>query len=151
MRKLVYLCGPITGLTFEGCDGWRKMAARSLGSLGIEVLSPMRGNGHLAQHGSMPYFDESNPLTTPRGIATKDRFDCLRADVVLANFLGAERISVGSVMELGWADAARKPVVAVMERGNVHEHPMVLESVSWRVETLDEALWIVGRLLTPGA
>jgi hypothetical protein len=83
----------------------------------------------------------------------------MRADVLLVNLLGAERVSIGTVMEIAWADAVRVPVVLVMEpsaeentglvpsKGNVHEHAMIRECVGFRVQTLDEGLNVVKAIL----
>jgi nucleoside 2-deoxyribosyltransferase len=72
---------------------------------------------------------------------TRDHWDVSRCDAVLVVLSGATRVSIGTVMELGWAYAYRKPVVAVMEEeGNPHEHGMVREALSYRVTTLDEAI-----------
>jgi hypothetical protein len=35
---------------------------------------------------------------------TRDRFDATRCDVLLVNLLGAERVSIGTMMEVAWAD-----------------------------------------------
>jgi hypothetical protein len=78
---------------------------------------------------------------------TRDRFDATRCDVLLVNLLGAERVSIGTVMEIAWADLRRTPIVAVMEEGNVHEHGMVNEAIGFRVTTLDEALNIIKSIL----
>ena len=44
---LVYLAGPITGLTFDGCTDWREYAKKSLAEAGIDGLSPMRAKDYL--------------------------------------------------------------------------------------------------------
>jgi hypothetical protein len=63
------------------------------------------------------------------------------------NLQDAKRISIGTMIEAGWADAARRPIILVMEPGNVHEH-MILETVAgYRVHTLDDALHIVKAIL----
>jgi hypothetical protein len=43
------------------------------------------------------------------------------------------------VMEIAWADALHKPIILVMEPGNIHEHAMVLGACGFRAESLPEA------------
>jgi nucleoside 2-deoxyribosyltransferase len=154
--KQVYLAGPITGLTFEGCTDWRDYAIASLADNAIKGLSPMRAKEFLKHLGPLPALKNSKEdyeyaqygcLASSRGIMTRDRFDATRCDVLLVNLLGAERVSIGTVMEIAWADLRRTPIVAVMEEGNVHEHGMINEAIGFRVTTLDEALNIIKSIL----
>lgn len=151
MLGKVYLAGPISSLTLDEANDWRRIANLELLQAGITCFSPLRGKSFLADVGPLGSHGYSqHPLSTDRGVMTRDRFDCMRADVILANFLDAERISVGTVMEIAWADAARIPVVAVMEPGNVHEHCMLDEAIGFRVSTLDAGLDLVKSILIPG-
>jgi nucleoside 2-deoxyribosyltransferase len=145
----VYLAGPITGLTYGGTTEWRDYAIKELDNVGVEGISPMRGKDYLLQETSIREQYDEYILSTQRAITTRDRWDCTNCDVVLANLLGAtERISIGTIMEYGWADAARNPIVTVMEKeGNPHDHAMVREVSGYRVETLDEALFVCKTIL----
>ncbi|MGZ5095552.1 MAG: hypothetical protein ACXWCH_30925, partial [Burkholderiales bacterium] len=81
-------------------------------------------------------------------VMTRDRFDATRCDVLLVNLLGTTRVSIGTVMEIAWADAKRIPIVVAMEpQGNPHEHMMIAEAIGFRVPTLDEALHIVKAII----
>jgi nucleoside 2-deoxyribosyltransferase len=60
---------------------------------------------------------------------------------------GATRVSIGTVMEIAWAHAYGKPVVLVMEEGNVHDHPMIRECSPFIVHTLDEGIELVNAIL----
>ena len=118
--------------------------------MGVTGLSPMRAKKYLGKETSLKDSYASHPLSTPKGIVTRDRWDATRADIVLVNVLGATRVSIGTMMELGWADAYRVPIVLVMESsGNPHDHGMVREVAGFVVPTLDEALAIVKALLPP--
>jgi nucleoside 2-deoxyribosyltransferase len=74
--------------------------------------------------------------------------DCTRSNLVLMNLLGADRVSVGTMIEVGWADAARNPIIVAMEPGNVHEHPMVSDCAGYIVPTLDEAINLAVSILS---
>lgn len=146
--KTVYLSGPITGLTYDQGQDWREWAYRELATVGVHGLSPLRGKDYLRKEGVLKaqYLDV-HPLSTPKGIVTRDRNDTIHSDVVLVNVLGAERVSIGTVIEMGWADLARVPIVLVMEPGNVHDHAMVTELAGFITPDLDVAIDIILTIL----
>lgn len=155
MRPAVYLAGPITGLTFAGCTNWRDFAVAELARAGIDGFSPMRAKDILKNclkklSGTGEEYQHLSVFATQRGVMTRDRYDCTRCDVLLVNLLGAEIVSIGTVMEIAWADAHRIPIVcAIEEKGNVHEHMMIREALGFRVPTLEEALNVVKAILQP--
>lgn len=141
----VYLAGPITGLSFQGCTDWRNYAIERLSEFGVQGLSPMRAKEYLAQletiSGHGREYQHLGVFATSRGVMTRDFWDCTRCDIVLVNLLGAKAPSLGTVMEIAWAFQARIPVVCAIEKeGNPHEHMMIHEAIGFRVESLDEAL-----------
>ena len=144
---LVYLAGPITGVSYGGSTEWREDAIKLLAKHGITGLSPMRGKDYLADRTFMPDAADEYVLSTSKAIVTRDRWDCIRSDVVIVNLLGAERVSIGTMMELGWANGAGNPIILVMEPGNIHDHAMVREVAGYTTGSLDEALWIATVLL----
>lgn len=153
--KSVYLAGPISGLSFGECTDWRNAAIKQLAEAGIEGLSPMRAKEYLAGLGEPlgPDGDKYkilSPLSTNRGIMTRDRWDATRCDVLFANLLDAKTVSVGTVMEIAWADLKRTPIVAVMEEGNKHDHGMIFEAIGFKVKTVQEGLNIVKAILHAG-
>lgn len=142
--KSVYLAGPISGLTFDAAKAWRDVASRALWESGIAAISPLRFKTFLSKFGVLDAdgrrYENESPLSSQRGITTRDRYDCTRADVVLVNFLGATTVSIGTVIELAWADSKRIPIVCVMEDGNPHDHMMVRELIDFRTSSLAEAI-----------
>lgn len=151
MRPLVYLAGPITGLTYDEATDWRNLVTEQFGIVGIKAISPLRRKDYLAGVGKIASGDEYrhlSALSTTKGILTRDRFDAMRCDVLLVNLLGAIEVSKGTVMEIAYADAVRKPIVcAIEESGNVHEHAMVSEAISFRCATLEEAVHLTKAIL----
>ena len=149
----VYLCGPIAGCTYEEARyGWRRDLA-DMFEKGIPVLSPMRQEGHLAEvSGPIGTFaPDRKAIATQRAIVAKDKLDLHQCSIVVANFLGAESVSIGSVAEIGYASAIGKPIVVVMEpTGNIHDHLFIREMADIRVESIDEAADVVNALLIPG-
>jgi len=152
--KMVYLAGPITGLTHdEARDGWRKDFA-SLMPEHIYCNSPMRGKDMLKDWGVLTsgagYPD--NAMTTPEGITSRDFNDVKTCDAMIACFLESnDHLSGGTFMEYGFAHALQKPIIGI---GPAHDpnlqHLMAQRVMGWRVDGLEEAANIVSLLLTPG-
>lgn len=166
-QKTVYLCGPITGLSYEHARHTWREEANQLFLPHIHSLSPMRAKDFLKGRENLQGMRADtayeNPMATPKGIVARDSNDIRNADAVLAHFLGANAVSIGSVWEIGVASALNKPIVLVMEKDceiktgaaksegiNPHIHVFVTESAGYWVDTLDEAVWIINHLLTPG-
>lgn len=152
-RPRVYLAGPISGLNYAGATDWRESVARQL-LPNIIGLSPMRGKDYLASLdviGGRP--DEaytSNAMSTGKAVVTRDRNDTTKSDAVLMNLLGSKKVSIGTMIEAGWADAARVPLVLVIEPDNIHQHMMLAEIAGYTVSTLDEAVHILKTLFFNG-
>lgn len=145
---LVYLAGPITGYSYGEVTDWRAYVAERLDS-SIEALSPMRHKEYLLHETSIEDTYESL-MSTQKAITVRDKFDTTRADVVIANLMGATRVSIGTMIELGWADDNDIPIITVMESGNMHDHAMVREVSGWVVDNLDEAIRVANTILVPG-
>jgi nucleoside 2-deoxyribosyltransferase len=127
MKPLVYLCGPMSGLTLQEAREWRDYATSFLRTYGIETLDPCRHSVDDAR--VMDNWGvEGNPMLTGKALVTMDRADVRRCDLLLCNFLLAKKPGIGSLMELAWADLLGKPIVLVMEeRGNFNDHAFVRE------------------------
>jgi len=155
MRKSVYLCGPISGLEYNAARlSWRNEVSNALNDSNIDALSPMRFKSYLEAEKDLASGNDYagvNVLSTARGIVARDRYDTQRCDVVLCNLLGSKKVSIGSMIELGWCDSMRIPLVMIMENeGNIHDHAMVRELADFIVPTVDEAVEVIRAILTPG-
>lgn len=150
MSKRIYLAGPIKGLKYKESNSWREYATNELSKFGIIGVSPLRCKDYL-NNGEVVLAPDKNPLSCDRGIVTRDRWDVTQnCDAMLANFLDAKEVSIGTVCEYIWADMARKPVITIIEqKGNIHDHPMIREATGFRVKTLEEALEIAKAILNP--
>jgi nucleoside 2-deoxyribosyltransferase len=152
----VYLAGPITGLQYDHAQDWRDVARVELAQYQIKAFSPLRAKEYLRAVGELKAdcagYGEMNALSSPRGIMTRDRFDATRADALLVNLLGATRVSIGTCMEIAWADLKRIPVVVAMEAaGNVHDHAMITEAIGFRVDSIVAAVDLVKAIADNGA
>lgn len=153
--KEVYLAGPISGLTYDGCTEWRDSVVQQLADVGIKGLSPMRAKSFLKKLADAKIsstgeeYKNLGILAQQKSIMTRDHYDATTCDVLLVNLLGAKTPSLGTVMEIAWAYTWQTPIVVAMEKtGNPHEHMMILEAIGFRVESLEEAVDIVKAILS---
>jgi nucleoside 2-deoxyribosyltransferase len=112
----------------------------------------MRSKGYLSSESSLKDSYEhadglASVLSSSKGITTRDRWDTSRCDLMIVNLLGTEKVSIGTMMEIAWADMLRKPVILVIEdEGNPHDHAMVRESIGFRVSSLSDAVRIAAAM-----
>jgi nucleoside 2-deoxyribosyltransferase len=148
----VYLAGPITGMTFDAAEDWRAEMRDALQPFGITCFSPLRQKHALRGAGVIGTKPYTNVLATDRGIMTRDHNDCATCDLIFVNFLGATRVSIGTVMECAWSFAYRKPLVVAMETDdNCHDHPMMREAFGYRVASLSHGSDVIRAILLPDA
>jgi len=146
---LVYLAGPITGLTVEEATDWREEVIKKLAFYGIVGLSPMRSKEHLlVERTTLKDSYEWHVLSSQKGITCRDHWDVMRCDVLLVNLLGASKVSIGSVMEIAWGHAYRKPIVVAMESGGLHDHAMIREVAGFILPTLEQAVETIISILS---
>jgi nucleoside 2-deoxyribosyltransferase len=137
----IYLAGPIAGQTFdEAALGWRKTARLYLENRNYEVRCPLRGKEHLAGYGVLGKqgYDD-HPLTTAQAVIKRDYKDVSDSHIILMNLLPGDKVSIGTMVELGWASAQGKRIIIVLDDSNIHNHLFVQE-LGQIVSTLEEAL-----------
>lgn len=156
MRRFkVYLAGPIAGLNYDDAQEWRSWVKSKLAPFGIDGYSPLRQKQYLKGVGKIEdvgkdCYSSYTPLATDGAIMTRDHNDCQTADLIFCNLLGAERVSIGTVLEIGWAFAYRKPLIMLIEpSGNPHEHPMIREGIGFRYDNLLDAIDATKSILLP--
>jgi len=150
--KKVYLAGPITGLSFNESEGWRdefkELVKRSPVLTRVDLFSPLRAKHYLRGETNIAGQYEGTALSSQKGIMGRDRWDIFTADALVIDFTGAKKVSIGTVMEIAWANARGIPVIAVLDElhGN---HPMIKEAVTFPVKDLNEALYVLEALFVP--
>lgn len=160
----IYMAGPITGLSYKGATDWREAFRNHLlfdGRGDITCLSPMRLKEHLAHVDSLEATGYDDEVLDSRAVVGRDVWDVRSADVILVNLAGAERISIGTMCELGFAAALNKMIVTIMPRAerserpsgngdtdssNPHDHLFVYELSTIIVEDLDTAAVVIEAL-----
>jgi hypothetical protein len=149
-QYLVYLSGPIAGLTYAEGAEWREYVTRCFPPH-IQGISPLRAKRYL-NDGRVIIGNEPSefPLSTDRAINAGGWFDTLRSDAILVNLLGASTVSIRTAMEIAWAYDHKIPIVVAIEpEGNPHDHAMLRDSVSVRVASLDEAIEAITAIVSP--
>lgn len=146
-KLLVYLAGPISGCDYLECTDWRYYVADALDSPEVQCLSPMRNKEMLAEEAKMSPLGYDHPLTTQRGVMTRDHNDCIRSNLLFVNLLGTTRVSIGTAMELAWAWEYRIPTVCLMEKDNCHQHIMLRESMDYQLDDVDMGIEIAKAVL----
>jgi nucleoside 2-deoxyribosyltransferase len=145
---LVYLAGPISGLSYDDSVNWRDDFAKKV-SPQIICLSPMRGKQYLKREKIIDGSYEDKVMSSSRGIITRDYNDCKRCDALIVNLLGSTKISIGTIMEIAWGKAFQKPIILINDDNNIYNHPMINECVGFKVPNLDEAARVLLTLLCP--
>lgn len=156
--RFVYLAGPINGCTKGEANDWRHYTSSRLASAGITGISPLRCEPLVGER-----YGSSNPdprFGVATAIASKNRFDVQRCDLMLAWFPPEEQAgwireasetnwrpgdevyrwpSVGTIWEIGMAHMAGTPAIVVCENKILLPHPAI-QTAPWVLDTLDEGL-----------
>lgn len=146
-KPKLYLGGPITGLSWEECTDWRQDLALQLSDV-ADCYSPLRHKHYLCEEKEIRDDYPNTFFSTQRAIFGRDMFDVRTSDILFVNFIGAKRVSIGTVLEIGAAWEGRKTIVIVMEPGNIHQHSMIRELTPWVVDTLEAGVEVVKSLYT---
>lgn len=169
MDYLIYLAGPITGLTWEQATQWRKYLTEKFKDASHDrrnyvCLSPLRGKEYLEKEDDIKDQYTQHKMSTQKVITRRDLHDVQRSDLIIVNFLNTSRISIGTILEIGAAAILNIPIILIMEEPtssllvnedaskrlvlsnpdddilkNIHDHSMVRESATLQCENLDEA------------
>ena len=144
---MILLTGPISGISYENATAWRNKARIYFDP--IKVIDPLRGTKcYLNGEKSIALSYEDYALSSGKCLNARSEFDVERSTIVLANFLGSTEKSVGSIMEIAWAHILRKPTIIVMDKDNVHNHPMIVENASLVLDNLEDAMDAVFQFLS---
>ena len=84
-------------------------------------------------------------MSGARGILKRDHWDCKRCDLIMVNFQGADRVSIGTCMEIAWGYDRMVPIVAVMD--DIHDHAMLNEAITHPAPSVEQAVEIVRALI----
>ena len=147
-KPIVYLCGPIDGLTYRAAAQWRHYVEYTL-DRSCEILSPLRGKEVEDENHIMQGSSGRHVLESAAAITLRDLSDVRRADVILV-YLEEDSPGFGTGVELGIALERHTPVILVVPPTHpLRSHPFLQASVLGMlvVNEMHEALVVIRTLL----
>jgi hypothetical protein len=149
-KPTIYLSGPIAGTDFKECTTWRDYVASQLKE--FKCLDPMRGKSYLK--GAGPISDDVTKntkgfkeyLASDQAIMTRDSWDSFTCSAMFVNFLQVKKVSIGTCMEIAWGFQRRIPMVICMDKGNLHDHPMIRAASPFIVSDIDTGIRLMKTL-----
>lgn len=125
-NNLVYLAGPMGGLSMKKANGWRDLAEWYLGENGIDTYNPV------AKLKEWPGVKDKIKVSYEsqgfrnKEVVTSDLFWIDRSDIILSDLTGYGAMSFGTPFEFGYSYAKGKPIVTVCDE-ELACHPFVSE------------------------
>lgn len=140
-KPLVYLAGPITGLSYKECVSWREDMTTSC-SHAFDFLSPMRNKQFLQSKKTIENTPdlEDHLETSQRGIFARDMTDVSRCDVLFVNLLNTKKVSIGTIVEITTAYHQKTPIILVTDPDNIHTHPFIKEMCPFTVHNMEDGI-----------
>ena len=137
MSKIyIYLAGPITGKSAQSAVQWRELIGNALEGAceNFVSISPLRCES--------PNEDGMYPVeyewAFAHEVTEKNKLDVQRCDAVLAYLPDGNPLSIGTILEIGWARGMGKPVILVTNSDMVLNHPIIMADVPFRFDTRDK-------------
>jgi nucleoside 2-deoxyribosyltransferase len=144
-KASIYLAGPMSGLTWRQALAWRKVVEAELSSR-WRLINPVRAQvPEERMDDIIPCPTQKNRKkvdlwVTATGVTAQDEFFIDQSDWILAHFLGAEIVSIGTVWEMGYGWANNKKIITVLEPESIHDHGFVRRRSHVFTPSLDEAI-----------
>lgn len=135
----IYLAHPISGLSGKEIFNYYDNATNVLRDK-FDVLSPMTGKNYLRDIEEAKASGYANPISKDHAIFQRDTWMVSSSDIILCDFTGSTKVSIGCCMELAIASWLNKHTVVVMEPLNVHNHAFVYESADIVFDDYNDAI-----------
>jgi len=139
--KIVYLAGPIFGMSYVNATKWRNEASEILKDAGYSVYNPMSNKEHLKDED----FITTDPLKAARQIVEEDLWRVRNSDILLVNMNG-DNMSIGTMFEIGYARALNKMLIIVADNDSVYATHDFISENSIVVSSMSQALDIITNL-----
>lgn len=128
-KPFVYLAGPVAGKTWEEAMGWRRQAAMELEIAGFMPVLPLENEKALAGRGPLSALGEPDvPGCTAQDVFADDVDLLDGCHAIVANLVGASRVSIGTVWELGFAWGQGQLCIAILGAEDLHAHAFIHQS-----------------------
>jgi len=135
----VYCSRPISGCSSDEVF-YYEMIKKELREIGVKFISPMYEPSSIRVEG-----DTNDPKN--RAIFKRDFWKVMQSDIILVDFLEANSVSIGCVMEIAWGVAYNKHIILVMDEKNIHNHAFVKESADIIFTNIWDAICYIKKLL----
>jgi len=146
----IYTAGPMAGLSFDQVKENYLIKKKILTNMGFEILCPMDGKMFLS--GSKQFHGNGfndYPVTTNKAIKSRDRWMVGQSDIIFADFtISSPKVSIGTCMEIAWADELKKHIVIVMQDDNIHNHCFISECANVIFPEIGAAYQYLGQLIS---
>ena len=136
MKSKVYLGGAFAEFSPDQVKSKQAEMEKLLGD-DIICLKPMH-------QGSYP--PELGSLTTVT-LTHRDRMQIEQSRLLILDFLGAKKVSAGSMIEIGWASQMMKPIIAIAESDNPNLTNMARNLITICADSRLQAAVVVKTLL----
>ena len=149
--KKVYLAGPIT--EDPKTHQWRREVRKALSEKFIiddPCASKFDRETLKEADGDAVKIHELVDQHQSEILLPKSYQSVLACDIILINFSiePTDRPIIGTVMEIAWAWALHKTIIAIDGRGYYTRHPMIKGTVNAWAKNLEEALEIIAEFFT---
>ena len=149
--KRIYLAGPIT--EDLRTHQWRRAARKELSEKFIvdDPCSSKFDRDSLKEAGGdATKIHELVDQRQSEILLPKSYQAVLACDIILVNFSiePTDRPIIGTIMEMAWAWALHKTIIAIDGQGYYTRHPMIKGTVNAWAENLEEALEIIVEFFT---
>jgi nucleoside 2-deoxyribosyltransferase len=126
----VYLSGPIASLSPAEALSWREYAKFFLSTQSdnqVIGICPMRHSTY--KNTGRLDRKEIDILKDKQACYTRDKYDIKDCDLVFVNVIKPpDRISMGTNIEVGWADAFGKPIIAVSDKDGTYDKDLLFSA-----------------------
>ena len=155
LTPIIYLAGPVTGMTADGAATWRTMVTKRLRPMGLLCVSPVRDAPPLADGETYKVVHEDHSKGgSAAAIRTKTKTDVVLCDVVLAYMPKPEGNgwpSLGTAIEMARAKLMGKTVVLVVDEREprLAQHPILLDCADAVFYDFNDAIEFIESVLLP--
>jgi hypothetical protein len=124
----VYISGPVTGVMVSEDIAWRDRLRLALEPT-VRLIDPLTDGSIRTPLYRRPGSTSIRSLQHfGARVIARNRHAVESCDLLFANLTGCGAVSLGSVGEIFWADAFRKPILIVRDAsGNPHDHLLLNE------------------------
>lgn len=140
---LGYNCGPMAELSLDEANSWRDEVTQYFAdnTENIRSVNPTRGKVPTDKFG----VDYDNSFRSRSSYIFKRDFnDVKKCDFMFIHFpITARNLSIGSIVEIGWATVLQKPMFVITHNQRIAKHPLIKEPAVWIGNSLEKGVEVV--------